>query len=161
MASTESTSSAPIYATVASFFAGQRWIFEEDPEQGRISFEYASAAGAWRTYVAALDEAQQVVVYGVVPFAIDERRRGAIMELLTRANFGLTVGNFELDLEDGETRFKTSLDVEDSTLTEALLQQLVRSNLAVMEHYLPAVVAVALRNAEPLDALTALEAAAS
>ncbi len=161
MASTESTSTAPIYATVASFFAGQSWIFEEDLEQSRISFEYASAAGAWRTYVAAIDDAQQVVVYGVVPFAIEEARRGAVMELLTRANFGLTIGNFEIDLDDGETRFKTSIDVEDAALSEGLLQQLVRSNLAVMEHYLPAVVAVSMRGSSPLDSLAALEAAAS
>ena len=149
------------YAVVLSFFRGQRWIFREEPEHERIVFEYASAAGVWSTYVAALDEAEQVVVYGVVPFAIDAARRDAVMELITRANFGLTVGNFEIDLEDGETRFKTSLDVEGSALSEPQLLSLVRANLAVMEHYLPAIVATSLREARPLDALAALDAAAS
>ncbi len=149
------------YAVVLSFFRGQRWIFREEPDHQRVAFEYASAAGAWSTYVAALDDAEQVVVYGVVPFAIDVARRGAVMELITRANFGLTLGNFEIDLEDGETRFKTSLDVEGAELSERLLLSMVRANLAVMEHYLPAIVGTALRDARPLDALAALEAAAS
>jgi hypothetical protein len=149
------------YAVVLSFFRGQRWLFREEPEQARIVFEYASEAGVWSTFVVALDEAEQVVVYGVVPFAIDAARRGAVMELLTRANFGLTLGNFEIDLDDGETRFKTSLDVEGTSLLEPQLLSLVRANLAVMEHHLPAIVATSLRDARPLDALAALEAAAS
>lgn len=149
------------YDVVLSFFRGQRWIFREELEKRRISFEYASAAGVWSTVAVALDDAEQVVVYGVVPFAIDAARRGAVMELITRANFGLTIGNFEIDLEDGETRFKSSLDFEGAALTEPLLLSLVRANLAVMEHYLPAIVATSLRDTRPLDALAALEAAAS
>ena len=31
-----------------------------------------------------------------------------VSEVLVRANWGLSVGNFEIDVSDGEVRFKTS-----------------------------------------------------
>ena len=42
-----------------------------------------------------------------IPLAADENYRLAVAEYLTRANFNMRNGNFELNMEDGEIRFKT------------------------------------------------------
>jgi hypothetical protein len=42
----------------------------------------------------------------------NEERRFSAMEYLTRANYGLTLGNFEMDLFDGEVRFRAHLPAE-------------------------------------------------
>jgi len=39
-----------------------------------------------------------------------------VNEFLTRANYGLNIGNFEMDFQDGEIRFKTAIDVEEVIL---------------------------------------------
>ncbi len=49
------------------------------------------------------DTCLQIKVYQPV-MAKDERLRPAAMELVTRANYGLYIGNFEMDLKDGERR---------------------------------------------------------
>jgi len=44
-------------------------------------------------------------------------RRREAMEFITRANYGLLVGNFEFDLDDGEVRFKAAGDYEDGDMS--------------------------------------------
>lgn len=44
-----------------------------------------------------------------VPLAADENSRLAVAEYLTRVNFNMRNGNFELNMADGEIRYKTYL----------------------------------------------------
>lgn len=44
-----------------------------------------------------------------IPLCADEDSRLAVAEYLTRANFNMRNGNFELNMADGEIRFKTYL----------------------------------------------------
>ncbi|MEB3294607.1 MAG: hypothetical protein VKJ24_15735 [Synechococcales bacterium] len=57
----------------------------------------------------------------------------------------LITGNsnhFELDFNDGEIQYKTSIDVEGDRLTPALIKRLVYTNVAMMDDYLPGIQAV-------------------
>lgn len=153
----ESMSPTSVFSTIVQFFRGQRWDANVNPERGTVSFEYTSEVSAWNIYTTAFESERQVATYGVVPFLIEPAHRSTVMELITRINFGLVIGNFEMDLSDGEVRYRTSLDFEGGELTTPLLQQLVRSNLSVMEHYLPAFIAVALRNRSAVDALATVD----
>lgn len=47
--------------------------------------------------------------YHILPVKVPEKFRPQICEYITRANYGLTVGNFEMDLHDGELRYKMTL----------------------------------------------------
>jgi len=46
-------------------------------------------------------------------------KRGAVAEFINRANYGIIIGNFEMDFADGEIRYKTSIDVQGDKLTSA------------------------------------------
>ena len=70
-----------------------------------------------------------------------ERRR-EVSQFLTGANYGLAAGNFELDFEDGEIRYKTVLHSQGSGIDRTILKRLVRSNGMAMETYLPGIGAV-------------------
>lgn len=49
------------------------------------------------------------IVYAVSPLFADEESKPQIAELLHRANYGLRFGNFEMDHNDGEIRFKCTM----------------------------------------------------
>ena len=57
-------------------------------------------------------------------------------EYLTRANFGLNIGNFEMDFDDGEVRYKTSIDYTYQSLTSELIDPLIKANFVAMNDYL-------------------------
>ena len=61
----------------------------------------------------------------------------AIAELLTRANYGIRIGNFERDYSDGEIRDKSSLDFECQSLTPTLIRNSIYPAVQTMDYYLP------------------------
>jgi hypothetical protein len=65
-----------------------------------------------------------------------------VCEFLTRVNYGLAAGNFELDFSDGEVRYKTALQLRVHALDAATLRRVVRANGLAMETYLPGIGAV-------------------
>ena len=88
-----------------------------------------------------------------VPFPSEPSMRYAtVVGLITRLNYGFAIGNFELSLEDGEARFRTSIDVEGAELQPALIRQLVRANISTFGRYVGALEQVAA-GAEPGAAL--------
>lgn len=48
-----------------------------------------------------------------------------VAELLMRLNYDLMTGSFQLDFEDGEICFRTSIDLEGDRLSTALVRQLM------------------------------------
>ena len=47
--------------------------------------------------------------YVVCPVTFDEDKRNSVMEFITRANYGLKYGEFQMDLRDGELLFHMTL----------------------------------------------------
>jgi hypothetical protein len=97
--------------------------------------------------------------HSILPVTVPNEKRGAVMEYITRANYGLSVGNFELDLDDGEVRFKTSVELADGELTPAMIGTLLACNLTVTDFYLRDLYQVLFADVEPAAAVRALEAA--
>ena len=84
-------------------------------------------------------------------------KRTAVAEFITRANYGMRVGNFEMDFNDGEVRFKISVDVDNHELTQALVSNHVYANVWTMDRYLPGLFAVVYSDISPLEALEKVE----
>jgi hypothetical protein len=119
-----------------------------------LRFDYEGDNGQWTCFVHIDDDRGHVAVYSVLPDAVPMERLGAAGAVLAGANFQLPIGAFEMDLEDGEVRFRASIDVSQSALTAGLLDPLVKANWVAVDQYLPALKAV-VDGAEPADALAA------
>ena len=79
------------------------------------------------------------------------------MEFITLTNHVLLEGNFELDLSDGEVRFKTSLHVTDDRDLDLGVVHMLAINLAVFALYGGAFSAAADGTAIAIEALQAAE----
>jgi hypothetical protein len=86
-------------------------------------------------YAHAREDDDQLVVYAVWPGRAAPDVRPAMAEFFTRANWALAVGNFELDLDNGEMRFKVGIDAEGGELRAPLVQQMLRTVIAAMETF--------------------------
>jgi hypothetical protein len=142
--------------TVAADLRDVGLDIEEGDDPSVVSLEASTRAGSWTTYVWVREASSQVIVHGVVPWPVPERVRSPVATYLTLANYGLLVGNFEMDLSDGEVRFKTSLDFEGCKLQRRLVRNLVAVNLRALERYLPGLVAV-VSGGDPEAAIAAIE----
>lgn len=94
-----------------------------------------SAHGNWSAFAVAREEEDRFAVYSVLDVVVPRERLAEACELLTRANWGLAVGNWELDMDDGTLRCKTSIDVSGDRLSPALAARTIERNLEVTEAY--------------------------
>lgn len=144
---------------VEAFFQQDGWTFSL--LQGRsdvLELPVTSEHGSWGCFAQAEDEDRRFIFYSVCPVTAPEGERRVFAEFLTRANYGLVLGNFEMDWDDGEIRYKTSIDFEGDRLTPALIRQVVYPNVRAMGTHLPAIRAIV---ADGLSADQALKLLAS
>ncbi|HUP28326.1 MAG TPA: YbjN domain-containing protein [Chloroflexia bacterium] len=146
-----------IYDTTVQFFKEEEWVYTELEGKPALSLSYAGKSGTWSCFAKAEEEKEMLLFYSYCPVKVPENKRPLVGDFLTRANYGLLVGNFEMDYNDGEVRYKTSIDVEGDRLSAALVKRLVYDNLAVMDRYLPGVLSVIYGGASPTEAIAQVE----
>ena len=62
------------------------------------------------------------------------------------------------DLDDGEIRYKTSLDAESTELTSDMIRNAVYANVLMMDKYLPGILSILGGNVPPKQAIDEIEA---
>ena len=146
----------PLLETVGRFFEEDEWPFEQMEGQTILRTGFRGEKGSWKCYAQVKEEQMIFIFYSVLDAYVPEEHRQAVAEFLTRANYGLIIGNFEMDIADGEVRYKTSIDVEGDRLSMALIRQMVYANVLTMDRYLPGIMQVAY-GGSPEEAITAIE----
>jgi hypothetical protein len=168
-----------IYDSMAEFFKKDDWPATQIEGQTAMSMNFQGQNGRWGCLARADEEKELVLFYSYCPIKAPEDKRPILADFLTRANYGLYIGNFEMDYNDGEIRYKTSIDVEGNKsidevpgadgktlekkgdepvqLSFALMKRLVYDNVGVMDKYMPGVMAVVYGGASPTEAIAKVE----
>ncbi|AMN68945.1 YbjN domain-containing protein [Psychrobacter sp. P11G5] len=72
-----------------------------------------------------------LAVYGILPFLVPESHQNAAMLLITQINYDMLIGNLEMDVNDGEIRYKHAIDVEAVGINDHILENLLQSVIAM------------------------------
>jgi hypothetical protein len=129
-----------VYDALREAFARLAPPFDEYPGEGRVVM---SADPDYALVGEAYEERDQAVVYAVVEALVPEERRTEVALALHRINAGLYLGGFELDLDDGEVRFKASIDFGGTPPTPELIRPLLAAATMTTARYLPELAAAA------------------
>jgi hypothetical protein len=148
---------AELFDVIVGFFEEDGWPFTPVEGQTTLRTAFQGENGQWACYGLAREEQHQFVFYSVCPVNAAADSRPAMAEFLTRANYGLFIGNFEMDWTDGEIRYKTGIDVEGDRLSQALVQGTVYANVMIMDRYLPGIMKVLYGNLSPAEAVAEVE----
>jgi len=158
---TESLSSSDattksLSAALVLFLTEDDWSFTRI-NNSVVRLSFSGDNGTWTCFARVYEDNEQLIFYSLSPIEASKNKRSEIAELLTRANYGMIIGNFEMDYSDGEIRYKTSIDVEGSQLDNALIKRLLYTNLLMMDKYLPAIEAVINGEQTPEEAIDRVE----
>ena len=146
------------WETITNFFAVEGWPFTQVDNAPILRMNFQGENGKWNCYAQAEVGQGRFVFYSLCPVDAPEDKRMVMAEFLTHANYGLLVGNFEMDFTDGEIRFKTSLDVEDSNeLTTTLIRPLVYVNVLTMDRYFPGIMKIIYSDLLPSEVIAQIE----
>jgi len=133
------------------------------PVEGEPAFKLVLGGehGLMPAMAGLLLERHQLITYVAAPSNCPEDRRAAVAEFVARANWGLPMGNFEIDLDDGSIRFKSSVDYENVGLTPELVRNVFAPAAFTMDRYLQGLLAVMFGNTDPAEIIEAIESDAA
>ena len=146
-----------VFDSVIAFLQEDNWRYEEIPGEFVIRFTFTGKNARFECFGRANEEHEIFVFYTIIPIRAPESQRLLIVELFARINYGLNIGNFEMDMNDGEIRYKTSIDVEGGELASRMVETLIAVNISTTDRYFPSFADVMYAGAVPAEAVTRIE----
>ena len=146
--------------TALAFFARhldeQKWNYHRVGDTATLFSGFNGDDALWDFNMCARQKGDGLFLLGVnsfIPNKARPERRAACAELLSRINFELSLGCFEMNHDDGEIRFRTSVVLPAADITSGVVEHLLRSNLAIVDQRLKQIMAVLYSNCTPTEAL--------
>jgi hypothetical protein len=127
---------------VRAMFAERHWGYHERGDVPALITELSGPLEHWMLLVQVDEQSRLVAFYSVLPVTTPVEHRPAMAELLTRINYGLGLGCFELDFTDGEVRSKIVIPVGEAGLDPDLVERCIRVSGRLSQVYLPDIQAI-------------------
>ncbi len=145
------------FATLSRFLEQDGWYPQQLTNKEAFRMLYNGKNGTLQCYAQIRLAEEQLICYAIAPFKVPEETRLIVADYLTRANYGLYIGNFEMDFNDGEVRCKSSIDFEDEELSFNLIRNTIYPAVHLMDRYLAGLLKVVYGGASPTEAIAAVE----
>ena len=130
-----------ISGNVEQFLRDIGWPADKKEDDAKVIYRVSLNDRPYDLVYLIKKKEEQLIVLTTLTEKIAESQRGAVNEYLTRVNFDdLLVGNFQMDLSDGEIHFRVSIDVEHSVISPDIVKQLTLVYaIPTTDKYLPGI----------------------
>jgi hypothetical protein len=116
---------------VIAYLKEKAWPYVEKQEFIKVDIEGDNCM--WQSFITIDDALNCVIYYSVFPNRILAEKQNMMETLITEMNLGFKVGNFELNREGGELRYKTYQMFPDGDYSKrAFLDNVFISNIYAM-----------------------------
>jgi hypothetical protein len=150
----------PSYGAVTPFevlvhhFESNNFKFHADPESRSVQFFITGDCAVYncRLQLTHDDDLIQVRVHYPVS-ARDTRIRPLVAEAIARANHGMSIGGFDIDMDSGEMSFHLGQVIRGPGLDDDTVGGVFSSAISTADRYFPAIMRVMFAGHTPADAV--------
>ena len=146
-----------LYQQFTEFFEKHKWNYHQHEDKPIIHTHFFGDSGRWMGVAIVREEKPDISFLSLFPSRAPVERRAAVAELLTRLNYGLIHGSFQMDMEDGEIRFETSQFAPELEVTPEHVEHLIFVNVGTMDAQYDAIMKVIHGGVSPKAALAKQE----
>ncbi len=110
-------------------------------------------------YVVGINE-RDYNVYAISPLSVDQddpEQMGKMAEFICRANYGLRDGNFEMDFNDGELRYKCFMNCNGSIPTKNMVGASIHCPAAMFDRYSKGIMQILFGDMSAAEAIEVCE----
>lgn len=132
-----------------NFFAhhldGLKWNYHQSKEHPILYSGFNGKDALWDFSMIARAKGEgmfHLSVNSFIPAKASPERRTAAAEIISRINWELTLGCFEMNHADGEIRFRTSVAIAGADITLGIISHLVHSNPCIVDERISQILAV-------------------
>ena len=145
-----------LFAAVKAYYESQGWKFEVKEDRDRIEMLITLRDfNACRVITRVYDK--RFSTYCIFPVRVPEKARAKAGEYLHRANYGLNIGNFEFDYNDGEVRYKANIQCGEAIPAMDIIERLVDVGMDMVIRYGDGLMKVIYGNADPKKTIQEIE----
>ncbi len=113
--------------------------FALEEENNRIRFSMDTDAMKEVRFMAYKENPQTMLFLTYLPMKVNEDKRAEVADYLTRANYGL----HEMDMEDGEVRYKTTGVTDEKTAPSLdVIRRLTYIGFSMFDRYIPSLLSI-------------------
>ena len=152
--------SRDIAEAVRSFLADDGWKFDFDDERGIFKFA-TKINGKMKSvnyYIMIHNDAY--TSYAISPMKADQEDADVVKnlnEFINRANYGLRNGNFEVDMRDGEIRYKVYVNCSGMIPSREVVKDSIIIPALMFERYSPGILGVLFSGTSAAEAIRQCE----
>ena len=149
-----------VAAGIRNFLIIDEWKFSFDEDKGIFRFGL-NIDGKLKNidYLVRIHK-NAYTVYAISPLRADSESKlsiAAMAEFICRANYGLRNGNFELDCNDGEIRYKIYVNCSEVMPSREIVRTSILIPAMMFERYSPGILDLIFTDAQPIDAIKKCE----
>jgi hypothetical protein len=122
-------------------------------DDATIHLAVGNPRGTYQIYFTATDATDFVRIICQFGSRIPVDRRSSVAEALNRINWKTGIGSFEMDMSDGELRYRIGMDVEAGLFSEKMADNMLGFSLHMMEKYHEPLMRIAFGDADPETAI--------
>ena len=142
---------------IESYLRSQKWRYDFNADNGVFSFSMNIGTRMQSVSVRIFVRENGFTAFGYPPVKADPTTINAVNEYITRANYGLVQGSFELDYNDGEVRFKSHAHCGNDIPSIETVEFIVDMSFFMWKRYGDGLLAVIYGNANPKDEIQKAE----
>lgn len=117
--------------------------FSTEEDRGLIRFSMNTEVSPDVRFIARIVNPRTALFTTILPMNIPEAKREAVSEYITRVNYVLLLGNFQMDMNDGELSYKAvGVFEEEDGLTDSVVTRLTYVGFNMFDKYMPGVFAI-------------------
>lgn len=144
--------STEIAEAIKAFLTEDGWNFTFDEEKGKFEFGVRLECRIRDLKFRVKVKSHAYSVYLFSPIGPDEDDREIMLRMadfICRCNFGLSYGHFDLDMRDGEIRYKYSVDCDGIVLSKEIIENSVHRPCDMFMRYSEGILSILFNNADP------------
>ena len=145
---------------IRGFLEGDDWKFDFDDEHGVFNFGVGIESKLKNLKYLIPVRSDSYVVYARSPLDADCDDKDVMREMadfICRANYGLRNGNFELDMTDGELRYKVFVDCDGITPTDEIIWGSIIIPAMMFDRYAPGILDIMFKGSTAEEAIAKCE----
>ena len=124
-----------VYKTMVKALKDKNWHFEEREQDLTIVSNYSGDDIPVR-FIIRIDAGREVIQYlSPLPFKIDESKRVDAAVAVCVANYGLVNGSFDMDISDGEIRYRLTTSFYDCDLGKDFFYNMMATAVLTTDKY--------------------------
>jgi hypothetical protein len=152
------TETQSLFEQVGQYLQALDLNFDSSADEVYIGM-YEGVHMTWRIFIRTDSESElrSIRVSSALPVKAPTNVRVAMAELMARVNYGLGVGMFDFDMDDGAMTYCISIELLDGALTKSMLSRMVSINMDIVDEYAPTFNSVMYGGVSPKDAFKAYE----